>query len=177
MRKVLYILGELEDRDLQSLLELGRPERAPEGRPVLRAGAIPEHLFIVLDGELVVRQGAREIARIGPGELIGEMSLIDRRAPAVTVEATRATLLFAIPNDDLRERLEADPPFAARFYRATCIFLANRLHRTDLMLGRGRTLGDPDVEDSISPSALERVALAGARYQWFARRVRAAERA
>lgn len=175
MRKVLYILGELEDGDLHALLELGRPERAPTGRLVLREGAAPESLFIVLDGELVVSQGAREIARIGPGEVIGEMSLIDRRAPAVTIEVTRSALLFAIPHHDLRVRLELDPPFAARFYRATCIFLANRLHRTDVMLGRGRSLGDPDVEDSISPSALERVALAGARYQWFASRVRAAE--
>ena len=49
------------------------------------------------------------------------------------------------------------------------------LHRTDLMIGRGRSLGDPDDEDSISPSALERVALAGARYRWFAGRVRDAE--
>ena len=122
-----------------------------------------------------MRRAGREIAQLGPGEVIGEMSLIDQRAPAVTIEVLRTALLFAIPHGSLRARLDLDERFAARFYRATCVFLANRLDRADTLLGRARSLGDPDVESSMSPLALERASLAGARYQWFAERARATE--
>lgn len=177
MRKALYILGELEDDDLQALLEIGHGERFDVGREVLREGAHPSALYVVVDGGLVVRRAGAEIAHLGPGEVIGEMSLIDDRSPAVTIEVLRSALLFAVPHSALRARLARDASFAARFYRATCVFLANRLDRADALLGRARSLGDPDAEGSMSLQALERATLAGARYQWFAERVRTAEEA
>jgi len=65
--------------------------------------------------------------------------------------------------------------FAARFYRALCVFLANRLSRSDVMIGSGARSAseilDSD-EDEITPEALDNMALAGARFDWFLQRVR-----
>ena len=75
----------------------------------------------------------------------------------------------------MRAKLDTDTGFAARFYRALCVFLANRLSRSDTMIGAGaRSVSEmlESDEDEITPEALENMALAGARFDWFLQRVR-----
>ena len=82
--------------------------------------------------------------------------------------------VFAIPQEALRSKLKTDTGFAARFYRALCIFLANRLSRTAVMANlNAKTPSEvpEDPDEEISPDALETLALAGARFDWFLQRV------
>jgi CRP-like cAMP-binding protein len=177
MRKVLYVLGELEDSDLQWLLDAGRSRFTGPGEAIIREGQRLDELFIVLTGELAVRVGTggatgggTEVARLGPGEMIGDMSLLDSRPPNATVTTLGDARLYAISQDKLRAKLASDTAFAARFYRAICIFLANRLNRTTTLIGTGRTPSlDAEVreDDEISPDALDKIDLAGARFDWF----------
>jgi CRP-like cAMP-binding protein len=177
MRKVLYVLGELEDSDLQWLLDAGRARSAGAGETLIHEGQRLDELFIVLQGELVVRvgpEGGTEIARLGPGEMIGDMSLLDSRPTNATVTTLGDARLFAISQDKLRAKLAGDTAFAARFFRAICIFLANRLNRATTMIGAGRTPSlDATVreDDEISPEALDKLDLAGARFDWFRQHV------
>jgi CRP-like cAMP-binding protein len=175
MRKVLYIFSQLEDRDLQWLLDAGQPRRVAAGQAIILEGAPQEELFIVVGGELSVRKAGREIARLGSGEVLGEMSLLDARPSNATLVALVPCEVFAVQHAALRAQLCADSAFAARFYRALCFFLANRLSRTDAMIGRGgRVAEELDRREDVSPDALGSVALAGARFDWFLDRVRGA---
>jgi CRP/FNR family cyclic AMP-dependent transcriptional regulator len=175
MRKVLYILGELEDSDLQWILDAGTPLVIAADHDVISEGATTEHLFILIDGELRVTKNGHELARLGAGEIVGEMSMLDSRPPSATVTAKTSSTVFAIPRVAMRAKLDADKGFAARFYRALCVFLANRLSRSDTMIGVGaRSVSEvlESDEDEITPEALENMALAGARFDWFLQRVR-----
>ena len=67
MRKVLFILGVLEDSDLEWLLEAGEPRRVSEGDEILCEECPVEDLHVVIDGELVVRKADLELARLGAG--------------------------------------------------------------------------------------------------------------
>ena len=177
MRKVLYVLGELEDSDLQWLLDAGRSRFVRPDEAIIHEGERLDELFIVLAGVLSVRvgpAGGKEVAQLGPGEMIGDMSLLDSRPPNATVTAISDARLFAISQDKLRAKLSGDSAFAARFYRAICIFLANRLNRATTMIGSGRTPSlDETVreDDEISPEALDKLDLAGARFDWFRQHV------
>jgi CRP-like cAMP-binding protein len=178
MRKVLYILGELEDEDLQWLLEAGVARRLRARSELIREGEPAEWLYIVVDGLLSVRKLQKEIARLGAGEVVGDMSLLDSRPPGASVEALQDSTVYAIPRNELRAKLDQDTEFAARFYRALCIVLANRLGRTNAMIGlasRGLDLpSEPEraVPEEIPAELLDTVALAGARFQWFLEQVR-----
>ena len=181
MRKVLYILGELADSDLQWILDAGRLRNVGARTSIIEEGGQNEHLFIVVDGEFAVKKGGHELARLGAGEVLGDMSLLDVRPPSATVTALQDSAVFAVPYVDLLARLGRDSQFAARFYRALCIFLANRLSRTDAMIGASRRTGSRHETaedeaskglDEISPDALGSVALAGARFNWFLQEVR-----
>lgn len=172
MRKVLYILGQLEDLDLEWMLRVGDARPVPADFQIVREGVGQGELFIVIQGELAVSKAGRALARLGPGEVVGEMSMLDSRPASATLTTLADTLVFAIPYDLLRAKLRSDSGFASRFYRAMCIFLANRLNDMDATLGhavpldRGRERGE-----AISPDALGSAGLAAARFAWFLERV------
>jgi CRP-like cAMP-binding protein len=177
MRKVLYILGELEDQDLQWLLDAGSVRRMPTGTEIIQEGRANDSLYIVVEGEFQVSSAGRELARLEAGEVVGDMSLLDSRPPNATVVATKDSIAHSIPQDRLRVKLERDPPFAARFYRALCIFLANRLQQTNAMVGASAARGEERARqdrssEELLPDTLDSVALAGARFNWFLHRVR-----
>jgi CRP/FNR family cyclic AMP-dependent transcriptional regulator len=106
--------------------------------------------------------------------MVGEMSFVDARPPSASVVALEDSLVLSIPVAALRDRLN-DPPFAARFYRALAVFLADRLRNTVTSLGYGRASIDReqvDMGDEIGPTMLETLALAGARLDLMMKRLR-----
>ena len=73
----------------------------------------------------VIRKG-RTIARLGPGEFFGEISLIDRRPRVATVVADSPVRCLVLQHDDLRKLLLDDPQMAWSLLQT----LASRLRNT-----------------------------------------------
>src|SRR3954468_189 len=120
MRHVLYILGELDDDDVEWLLATGERRQVPVGTAIIDEGLTPSALFLILDGTLSVTtaaMGGREVGQLGCGTLAGEMSFVDALPPSATVQASEDALVLAIPRAALSARLRNDAAFAARFYR------------------------------------------------------------
>jgi CRP-like cAMP-binding protein len=161
MRKVLFIFGQLTDGDVDWLARHGKRRRVAKATTLIQQGVPVDTLYIVLDGELSVLQGAsrREIARLGAGEMAGEMSFVDARPPSATVAAKSDSVLYAIPTRTLGDALEADRSFAARFYKAVATFLSDRVRKAT----------DPDYDDELDDSVLDNVDRAGARFNMLAR--------
>jgi CRP/FNR family cyclic AMP-dependent transcriptional regulator len=170
MRKALYVLGELGDRDLQWILDAGCARQVESGGAIISEDVPTDEVFIIVDGEFEVTMGASVVAQLGAGELVGDMSLVESLPPSATVTATQQSTVFALGVELIRSRLEHDSDFAARFYRSLCLVLSSRLRRTDNDL-HGRQ-EDSEAAYEISPAALEGAALAGARFDWFQQRVR-----
>jgi CRP-like cAMP-binding protein len=169
MRKVLFIFGQLTDSDVDWLAAQGRRARLPRGSVLIREGVPVESLYIVLDGELVVvqEQTAREIARLGAGEIVGEMSFIDARPPSATVRALTDVVVYTVSKQRLQLGLDENVGFAARFYRAVATFLSDRVRKATA-LEQGM---DPDAADELDDSVLDNVDRAGARFHDLSRRL------
>src|SRR5258707_14599999 len=116
MRKILYILGQLNEQEVDWLNAAGHRERVVQGQTLIQQGTYPPALYIVLDGFLDVYAGKDQhsplLANILTGDLIGEMSFVDASPASATVIAVEDTLLFAIPKDSLANKLEHDAFFA-----------------------------------------------------------------
>jgi CRP/FNR family transcriptional regulator, cyclic AMP receptor protein len=174
MRKVLHLLGVLTDGDLDWLLRHGHTRFVPRDTVVIREGEPIEHLFILVEGTLSVRRadlGSREIATLHPGEVLGEISLVDGRAPSASVVSVQDSHLFEISRNALKDQLLRSDAFAARFYRALAVFLADRLRTTTSHLGYGKWQPDPDT-DEIEESRFDDIALAARRFDDMLRRLR-----
>jgi CRP/FNR family cyclic AMP-dependent transcriptional regulator len=167
MRKVLFIFGQLADADVEWLAKAGRRQRLPARTALIREGVPVGTLYILLEGQLTVVQGssAREVAQLGAGEIVGEMSFIDARPPSASVVATTDVVVYAIAKSVLQEHIDHDVAFGARFYKAVATFLSDRVRKAT----QGQ--GDPRAADELDEAVLDNLDRAGARFDDLGRRL------
>ena len=171
MGNALFILGELSDRDVEWMIAAGRREQVAAGTVLIREGEPVETVYAVLEGTLsvsVVAQGDRQVARLGRGEIVGEMSFVDARPPSATVKALDDALVLAIPRPQLAAKLQDEPGFSARFYRAIALFLSHRLREMNCLPFLGSEPQSAvvlDDADELDRNVLDNVHLAGMRFE------------
>jgi len=169
MRKVLFLLSQLSDTDLAWMVACGTKQLLPRGEVLIEEGRRIDSLYILLDGilEISASQLGERPFRLGCGEVVGEVSLLDSRPPTATVTAAVDSVVWAIPHGELHKRLDEDAAFAARFYHSLAVFLAHRLRNTYQRLGYGKDKPldeQMQYEDELSPELLDTVHLAGSRF-------------
>jgi CRP-like cAMP-binding protein len=176
MKKALYMLAEFSDRDFDWLLTAGRKKAVHAGSTLIREGEPTDALYIVLEGALVVSLeaiGGKEVAKLGSGEVVGEMSFVDSRNPSATVKAAIDSLVWSIPRSQLATKLLQDRDFASHFYHAVAVFLSDRLRgtmnpQTDSDLPAS---SDNSAQD-MSPQIAKNIELAEARLGWLLSRLK-----
>jgi len=93
-----------------------------------------------------------------------------REALAADVVVVNHHLFFA--DLVLREKLATDAPFAGRFYRALCIFLADRMRSATRRLGYGDAVADEvAARGELNENVMDTVHLAGARFDRMLKRL------
>lgn len=172
MRKVLFIFSQLSDSDVEWLAKAGERMHLEPGATLIPCGARIDNLYFVLDGSLEVKTRKGEsIATLLSGEVIGEMSLVDPAATVVSVEAVSDSTLLRLPNSVVRAKLSSDTAFAARFYRALCVFLADRMRHATQRIGYGAPSDEGGSRDELNEELLDNVHLAGARFDRMLKRL------
>jgi CRP/FNR family cyclic AMP-dependent transcriptional regulator len=169
MRKVLYIFGLLTDADVHSLVRMGTRRRLRAGEVVIKEDEPVDSVILLLEGEfLVSSKGAGQIARLGVGEIVGEMSLIDSALPSATIIAHGECLALFVDKTALMQKLDTDADFGCRFYKALAIFLADRLrtmNRAASIAERGMADDAEILQDELDAGILDSISSAGERFQ------------
>jgi CRP/FNR family transcriptional regulator, cyclic AMP receptor protein len=96
------------------------------GQHIVQKGQIGNGLYIVVSGRVSVRQGAETLARLGPGDFFGELTVIDQRPRSASVVADEPTTCLALASWDLLALLRDDPRLALNLLTE----LAGRLRAT-----------------------------------------------
>jgi len=163
MRKVLYILSRLTDEDVDWISTVGKRSRHPSGDVLIQQGGEIDSLMFVLDGKVSIDiEGVGPVASLGSGEMLGEMSLVDDSPPSATAIVLEPANVLHVDRKQLIAKLDSDPAFAARLYRAIAMFLSARMRNTVQRLGYGKaTVVD---EDEIDMALLDTVTIAGSRF-------------
>lgn len=163
MKRVLFFLGQLNDRDVEWMLFNGSKLELESGDRLINKGAFIDSLYIVLSGQLAVCTNSNHnesIAKLEAGEIVGEMSFLESRPPSVSVIVTEPSIVYQISREVINARLSTNMEFRANFYYALALFLSNRLRKTTDQLG----YGNPEEEDLIDSNVLDGVAKAGSRF-------------
>jgi CRP-like cAMP-binding protein len=172
MRKVLFIFSELTDGDVEWLAQAGDRVHFEPGNVLIPLGARVDNVYFVLDGRLAIKTKAGDaIALLESGEVVGEMSLVDPAPTTVSVEVVASCTLLRISDARVREKLASDLGFASRFYRALCVFLADRMRQTTQRMGYGAATDDVHAKDELNDELLDNVHLAGARIDRMLKRL------
>ncbi|MEI6985820.1 MAG: cyclic nucleotide-binding domain-containing protein [Rhodospirillaceae bacterium] len=175
MRKVLIILGQLWDEDVEWLAGAGRRLHFASGKPLIEQGVQTANIYLILNGHIgVVLRGVGEIALLGPGEILGEMSLIDSRPPSASAICKTEVVVLEVSKSAIVQKLEMDVGFAARFYKALATFLSERMRGTVQRLGYGVS-GDLDSDEELkgelNAAILDNLHLAGGRFDRIIKRL------
>jgi CRP-like cAMP-binding protein len=101
-----------------------------DGEIIVRQGQVGNGLCIVVSGAVRVVAGSQEVARLGPGDHFGELSVIDQQPRGASVVADGPTVCLALASWDLMPLLRAQPALALNMLRG----LAGRLRRADAQL-------------------------------------------
>lgn len=175
MKRVVFILGVLEDEDVDWLIESGQRLEIQPGDVLIREGEPCDQLFLILDGTLEVSVAAlatAPIAQLATGEVVGEMSFVDGQPPSATVTALQSSIVLAISCGQLRHKLQQDIWFASRFYRALAILLSSRLRSTVKHLQGEHWRPVATLNDAGLDEMSDMLSMGGIRFDWMLKRLR-----
>ncbi len=173
MRKALYFLGILDDSDMEWMIRHGKKMPLAPGTVLIEQGKPTDWLYFVLNGTLeVYTRGTPRIALLKVGDVVGEISFVDSRPPTASVRAEVESKVGAIPRDLILERIHENIGFAARFYQALAIFLADRLRTYMVKVETQKPTLDENIEDQdeLAAHLLNNVSMAGSRFAEMQRR-------
>jgi CRP-like cAMP-binding protein len=95
--------------------------RFKAGDPIVSEGERAETAFLIVSGTLEVSVGAgkksRIVATLGPGEVFGEMCLIEPGRRSATVKAVTEAACRVISYDEFMASIQEDPASAVQFMR------------------------------------------------------------
>lgn len=111
------ILRPLPEDDRALLADRLRFAPFAAGETLMRQGGPGDWLYLVTFGEVSVRVASdggleQEVARLGPGEFVGEMSLMTGQARAATVVASTRVECYRLEKDSFQEVLRQRPGIA-----------------------------------------------------------------
>ena len=157
--RAIPLFEQIEDRYLEDILRLLRPVELQLGEVLFQEGERGA-AFWVLDGvtEVAVHTRARDgqpviVARLGAGEVVGEMALIDEEVRSATAHVTRGGPAYRIQASDFASLRTQGHPAAFQILRRLCTELCRRLRATSDWVVRpsGRRLDAPELERHRRP--------------------------
>jgi CRP/FNR family cyclic AMP-dependent transcriptional regulator len=133
------LFGGLIDSQLQSLVARISVSEVAAGTVIMREGEKGDRLFCLVSGEVEVRHGDRVITRLGAGETIGEMELIDMNPRSATVVALTPCSLYALARRDILALQREDLPAFTLVIMNLARDLSRRLRQMDVAAAKVTT--------------------------------------
>ncbi len=96
-------------RELARLLSRVRTETVDAGHTLFVEGAPSSNMYVILTGSAIVRKNGRRVARVGPGDVVGELSVILGGPRTATVEADTPIEWLVLDRNSLREAIDEVP--------------------------------------------------------------------
>lgn len=132
------VFAPLSDNDLYDLFTLLSFKKFTADEIILHQGDPGKNLFIILSGKVaVVDEGGKTISELGPGGVLGEMSLLTGTPVTTSVYAREETKLATLTSKDFKHVLHRYPVLHVFFYRLLIDRAGkeNKKLETDINLG------------------------------------------
>ena len=122
----MALFADLPRPQLEDVAHAFEDEVFGEGQRVLRQGLTGNAIYVILEGEAVVRRNGDEVARLARGDFFGEVSALLGVAPAADVVAASLLRCLVIPGPEIDGFLLERPTVMLRMLKVE----ANRIWST-----------------------------------------------
>lgn len=111
LRKVPLFSG-CTAKELDQVGSLLTELRVESGHVLVREGAGTPEFFIIIEGTASVTRNGKEIGKVGPGDFVGEISIIDGGPRTATVTATSPMVVDVATHAEFAGLLDSAPEIA-----------------------------------------------------------------
>jgi CRP/FNR family transcriptional regulator len=131
------LFSELSRGELERISRVAVPRSFPAGVRVFHEGDRSDACYLVRSGDLRVTREhsdgrAIALATLGPGDIFGELAMLDGQARSASVETLSDSELLALPAADVRRLLAAHSEISVKLIAA----LTRRLRETNERVAR-----------------------------------------
>jgi len=131
------LFADLEEGELERFSQVAVPRSFPAGTRVFHEGDSSDACYIVRDGSFRVTREhsdgrAITLATLGPGEIFGELAMLDGDTRSASAESITDGTLLALPANDVRSLLARNPEIALKLVAG----LVRRLRAANMRLSR-----------------------------------------
>jgi signal transduction histidine kinase len=105
----------LDRNELQALRFITQERQFAAGQEIFQEGAPGDGVYFVKSGMVEISAGKVErhvFSRLGPGEVFGEMAVIEHRPRSATASAAEATEVFFLPRGEMLTFIQHSPALA-----------------------------------------------------------------
>lgn len=149
--KFSALADELGPANLQTLLAATTPLDLPAGRKIIRDRMPVDSLYLILDGKVSIsveaNKRAIKLGELGPGEWLGEVSVLSGELLASSTVTTEAPSRFLrLRHEKFEELIWKNTEVSGVLLRQLVLMLADRLRKS------GATLKQPPPVEIVESS-------------------------
>lgn len=116
------LFGPLKPKERQALRRLAREEHFVAGQEIFKESDAGDGVYVVKEGLVEISVAFGQAARhvfgvVGPGEMFGEMAVIEDKPRSASALARQASTVYFISRADLLEFIERSPALALALLR------------------------------------------------------------
>jgi CRP/FNR family transcriptional regulator, cyclic AMP receptor protein len=100
--RAVPLFAEMADRDLRVIATFATEDSVPAGTTLMREGDFSNEVLAIETETADVLQGDRTVASLGPGDIVGEMGVLQRELRNASVIATSPMRLVRMTNWDVK---------------------------------------------------------------------------
>jgi CRP-like cAMP-binding protein len=112
--KNIEVFSSASDDELEHLARIAGESSVEEGETIVRAGTWPYQLFAIEDGGAEVRRDGDVVAKLGPGDVLGETGVLNRGLRNADVVATTGTQLIFFTHSQVKQMRKESPELGER---------------------------------------------------------------
>jgi CRP/FNR family transcriptional regulator, cyclic AMP receptor protein len=115
------------NKELEKVARAGDEISMTEGSLIVDQGQTGREAFVLLDGEVTIKRNNRKVATLGPGAVIGELSLLDHGPRTATAVCDTDCTLLVIDQRRFLGVIDAVPAISHKLLAS----LAGRIRDLD----------------------------------------------
>jgi CRP/FNR family cyclic AMP-dependent transcriptional regulator len=116
----------LNSDQIKKIVQHGTYLTVPQDWGLMMENTAGDKAYLILEGEVSIRHGKDEFARLGPGAMIGEIALVAHKLRTATVVSVTPLEVLHFTSEALQELEDEIPDFRAALEGLTAERLADK---------------------------------------------------
>nr|WP_246280350.1 cyclic nucleotide-binding domain-containing protein [Nocardioides daedukensis] len=101
----------MSDAEITAIVDNGTPVNVPANWSLIWEKTPADKAYIILEGDVVVRRRGEEIARLGPGDTVGETAIVANKLRNASVVSVTPLKVLHFTSEAVQQLLAEVPTF------------------------------------------------------------------